>query len=337
MTGSFAVVETSQTSRILPACVQLGRRIVLLAYVCLTACSQATLTVEQPPVDVPEVSVFAWETIGGGLEGGTMTGFRDVRFIRPVAVAARGSDVYIVDAGNDQLYRYNRTFDQLTILKDLKLVVKGEVTDIYLASDLSYYIADADGARVLHFDREGRLIRVFEDRINLGRPVAVKVDEATGYVYIADGFNDDVLVYNADGELLGAIGTRGSGEGEFRGITAFDLGPDGSYVATRFGEYRVQHMDIEGNFDSAFQKDTVTFPLALAADSSGRIFVSDYLDNTIKVYVDNRLVETIGGTGSAPGRFKRITDLWLDNGVLYVVDSLNSRIQLLRVVTPAVR
>lgn len=280
-------------------------------------------------------SIFSWEVITGATEDNPITGVVDNRFVRPVAVAARGREVYIVDAGSDLLYLYNRDFNQLSILKDLKKTVTGEVTDIYVSPDRSYYLADADAARVLHFDSEGRLLDIFEDRANLVRPVAVKVDDATGYVYIADGYDDDVLVYNASKELQGAIGTRGSEAGQFRGITSLALGPLGYYVATRFGEHRVQIMGPDGAYVGALQKDTVTFPLSVAVDRTGRVFVSDYLDNTVKVYVDSKLVETIGGTGSAPGRFKRITDLWLDEGLLYVVDSLNARIQVLRIAGPA--
>jgi len=281
-------------------------------------------------------SVFPWEIISGGIEGDKWSGFAEFRLIRPVAVAARGNDVYIVDAGNDQLYYYDRVRSNLTLFKDLRTVVKGEVTDLFLATDLSLYLADADAGRVLHFDRDGNLIRVFHDPVNLGRPVAVSVDDASGYVYIADGFNDDVLIYNAAGRLQGAIGTRGDENGEFRGVTGMSQGPEGFYVATRFGRHRVQVMAESGVYKSSFQKDTLTFPLAIAVDDSGLSFVADYHDNSIKVYQGDRLLETIGGSGAGPGRFKRITDLWLDDGLLYVADSLNGRVQVLRVVHDAV-
>jgi len=308
--------------------------VLLLSVLLLSACATSTVapTAEQAAIPPPEVSLFQWDIISGGSEGNTLTGVTRVSLMRPVAVAAHGNDVYIVDAGNDLLYLYERTFDRLSVVKDLKGVVRGDVTDIHIAQDLSYYLADADAGRVLHFDRHGELIRVFKDPINLGRPVSVNEDPDTGTVYIADGFNDDVLVYNAAGQLQGAIGTRGQEPGQFMGITAMARGDDSIYVATRFGQHRVQVMNIDGDYQQAFNQDSVTFPTAIVVDDNGRSYVSDFMDNTIRVYVDGRVVESMGGTGSAPGRFKRITDMWLDNGLLYVADSLNGRVQVIRVV-----
>ncbi|MFQ5487378.1 MAG: hypothetical protein ACE5ET_02890 [Gammaproteobacteria bacterium] len=280
----------------------------------------------------PEPAALLWESIDGGVIGGNLTtGLEYLRLMRPVAVAARGPNVYIVDDGLNKLLLYNRDSGSFRVLKDLRRIVSGTVTDIYVSHDLSFYLADADGRRVLHFNRRGELIRVFEDAINLGRPVAVAVDEATGYVYIADGFNDDVLVYNRAGLLNGAIGERGDGPGQFRGITAFALGPDGYYVATRFGTTRVQVMAEDGTFLKAFQKDTAIFPTAIVVDDSNRAYVADYMTNTIHVYVDGVYVYALGRSGSAPGQFKRIADLWLEEGFLYVADSLNGRIQVLRI------
>lgn len=276
------------------------------------------------------VSPILWEEIDGGNVGNAIIGVDHVRFMRPVAVAARGNFIYVVDAGANLLYRYARDFGKLTVLKDLKTIVTGEVRDLYVDGDLSFYITDTDGGRVLHFDRDGNLVQVFKDDINLARPVSVTVDEERGQILIADGFNDFVLVFNRLGVLQGAIGGRGTGNGEFTNIQAITEGPDGIYVACRLG-HRVQIMSRDGDFLKSFQENTVTFPLAIAVDQDKRAFVADYLDNSIKVYVDGRLVDRVGGSGSGPGRFKRITDMWMDEGSLYVADSLNGRIQFARI------
>ncbi len=298
----------------------------------LSAC--AALPFGDKPGTPPEpvdARAAVWEVIEGGVIGGNLvTGTEYLRLMRPVAVAVRGPNVFIVDDGLGKLLLYHRDTGRFQQLQDLRRIVSGSVSDIYVSPDLSYYLADYDGGRVLHFDRDGRLVRTFEDAINLGRPVAVAVDEASGYIFIADGFNDDVLVYNRAGLLNGAIGQRGDGPGRFRRITAFALGPDGYYVATRFGESRIQVLAEDGRFRKFFQKDTVIFPISIVVDESRRAFVGDYLTNTIRVFEDGAYVYSLGRSGSAPGQFKRITDLWLEDGFLYVADGLNGRIQVLR-------
>lgn len=313
-------------------CRALRRCAAALCVLLLSACSLLPESrLGDAPGAAPRHSLYNWSVIDGGVEGGAVTGIRPLRLIRPVAVAARGNFVYIVDAGQQRLFRYDQALQTLQLLKDLSGVVSGEVTDIYVGNDLSYYLADGGGARVMHFSRDGRLLLEIQDRVVLGRPAAISVDEESGYIYIADGFNDDVLIYNPAGQFVDSIGERGDGEGRFRGITALARGPGGVYVGTRFGTARVQLMRPDGLYGSSFQLDTVTFPTAIAVDGDNRVFVSDYFDNTIKVYVDGKLVDTLGGNGSAPGKFRRITDMWLDDGLLYVADSLNGRIQVLRV------
>ncbi len=272
-----------------------------------------------------------WQTIDGGLVtgGNFVTGPPDVRFLQPVAVAARGHLIYILDVGHRQLFRYDARLDRLERALDLRGVVSGNDADLYLARDLSVWIADTDGARVLHFDRNGRQLRVIEDHINITRPVSVRVNDTTGYIFIADGNNDGVLVYNPEGLPVGAFGGRGRGPGKFTGISVLAQGPKGYYIGTRFGEHRVQVMAFDGGWLESFQPDTVTFPIAIAVAGDGLAYVADYMADDIKVYDGDRLVDVIGGHGAAPGRFSRITSLWIDEGNLYVADSLNRRIQVL--------
>lgn len=287
----------------------------------------------EAPVAAPQAGAGEiWQVVEGAPVSGErelFTGVQNMRFVQPVAVAARGQHVYVVDAGSQQLFRYDVGLDRLTLVKDLRGLLSGATADIHVHRDLSFYIADADGARVLHFDHDGRLLREIEDRVNIGRPVSVLVNEDSGYLFIADGFNDDVMVFNPAGLLTGAIGVRGEGPGRFLGITALAQGPLGFYIATRFGPSRVQVMGFDGRYRESLQQDTVTFPAAIAVASDGRAYVADYMSDDIKVYDGTALVGVIGGHGSAPGRFRRITDLWIDEGFLYVADSLNRRIQIL--------
>jgi len=278
-------------------------------------------------------SLYGWRDINGGIEANTSSkyfGQRHVRFMRPVQVAARGNFIFVVDAGTELLYRYDMSRNELKVVIDLKGVTAGEVTDLYVYPDHSFMLVDPDSARVLHFNRNGRLIRTFEDNLNLIRPVAVTYDEEMGRVLIADGSSDDVLVFTKTGQLQGVIGTRGVSDGQFLNITAMTSGEGGIYVTSRLGR-RVQVMGRDGSHLQSFQRDAVVFPLAVAVDRSGNTFVSDYLDNSIKVFQEGLFLESIAGSGVVPGRFKRISDLWYDEGFLYAVDSLNGRVQVLRV------
>ena len=271
-----------------------------------------------------------WQVIDGGVQDlSRLAGPIDYRFMQPVAVAARGHLVYIVDAGLQKLFVYDSQIDRIHILKDLRGVLHSDAAAIFLDRDFSFFIADSASGRVMHFDTNGKLIKTLEDRLNLGRPVAVTVNPDSGYIFVADGFKDHVLAFDPTGALTAAIGDRGQGPGRFLGITALAEGPRGFYIGTRFGEDRVQVMGNDGLYLESFQRDTVTFPTAIAVRSDGLAFVSDYLADDIKVYRGTELVDTIGGHGGAPGKFRRITGLWLDQDSLYVADSLNRRVQVL--------
>lgn len=276
--------------------------------------------------------LYPLETITGGVMGNDFVGNANQRLQRPVAVAVRDHNLYIVDAGREVLYLYDDFSKRMSILKDLRGVVTGDVPDIYVAADRSYYLADADGRRVLHFDRNGRLLQTFKDALNLARPVAVAVDEANGDVYVADGLFDHILVFNSAGDPWRMLGDRGQEDGEFLNITAMTRGPDGVYVTARLGK-RGQVLDQDtGKFRYAFDDDTLVFPNGIAVDKmSDRAYVSDFFDNSIKIFEHGHLLATVGGTGASPGRFKGIADVTLESGFLYVADSLNGRIQVFKI------
>lgn len=319
----------------------------------LTGCALmegASLTPVPPETtasaNAADAPLFFEESISGGVMGNPFFGrgemsrittgdteglvrIRQPQFHRPVAVAAKDQWIYVVDAGLQAVLVYDRFTRHLEPLADLHGMTGPEVADIFVTGDRSFYLADRYGAKVLKFSRDGRLELTIQDTMNLRQPVAVAVDETTGDIYVADGVMDHVLVFNSAGMLWRAIGGRGEGEGQFLNITGMALGPDGLYVTARLA-HRAQVMSLEGQFKYAFELDTLVFPNSAAVDASNRIYITDFIDNKIKIFEQGKLVTDFGGTGVSPGRFKGISDVWVDGGTLYVADSLNGRIQVFR-------
>ena len=120
MSHSLTVLKHSRRPHPGPWSGVLWRSFLLLPILLLSACASVAPVADQAAIPPPEVSLYQWDIISGGSEGNSFTGIGAVRLIRPTVVAASGNEVYIVDAGSDILYLYERAYDRLSILKDLK-------------------------------------------------------------------------------------------------------------------------------------------------------------------------------------------------------------------------
>jgi len=59
------------------------------------------------------------------------------------------------DMSRGIIYKYNLKTHRMSALWGTGDHITGEVSDIYLASDLSFYVTDLDGRRALHFSPNG--------------------------------------------------------------------------------------------------------------------------------------------------------------------------------------
>jgi len=254
----------------------------------------------------------------------------EIKLQNPVAVGGADNLLFIVDAGPKVVYKFDLITNEIEPIKEIATHFSGSPGNIYVAKDRSFYIVDSIGRKVLHFSEQGDLLMTFQDLANLSRPMDVVVNEETGDVLVADGSFSRVVVFNRIGKATAAIGQRGTGPGRFRAMTAMTTGADGLYILDRL-ELPVQVLDWQGNYRYSFGESELLFPNAIAVDKDQRAFISDRSTNTIQVYQDGQLIMTFGGGGSAPGRFRLITGLWVSGNLLYVADSLNRRVQVLRI------
>lgn len=254
----------------------------------------------------------------------------EIKLQEPVAVGGIDGLLYIVDAGPKLVYKYDLVTNEIEPIKEIATHFDGSPGNIYVAKDHSFYIVDSIGRKVMHFSDNGELLTTFEDQANLSRPMDVLVNEETGDVLVADGSFSRIVVFNNIGKAISAIGQRGTGPGRFRAMTYMTSGADGLYILDRL-ELPVQVIDWQGNYRYSFGENELLFPNAIAVDKDQRAFISDRSTNTIQVYQNGQLLMTFGGGGSAPGRFRLITSMWVNGNLLYVADSLNRRVQVLRI------
>ena len=134
-------------------------------------------------------------------------------------------------------------------------------------------------------------------------PYGIAVDHASGFIYVADTLNETLRKVTPAGAV-----TTLAGKANVSGST------DGTGSTARFN-----------------------FPTSVCVDSSGRIFVTDTNNNTIRMVTPAGVVTTVGGqagtAGTAEGagseaRFSSPYGIAIDNaGVLYIADATTNTIR----------
>ena len=84
----------------------------------------------------------------------------------------------------------------------------------------------------------------------------------------------------------------------------------------------------EGTFKRYFQPKYA--PTCIAATSDNHLLITSHSSNTVMVYtLEGELVHEFGGKGAHPGRFNGPAGICVDdNGVVYVADCYNKRVQV---------
>ena len=192
----------------------------------------------------------------------------------------------------------------------------------------------------------------------LSEPQGVAVDSA-GNVYIADVGNHRIRkVANGVITTVAGYGTPGfSGDGgpatSAQLAHPYDVSVDsaGNLYIADYDNQRIRKVSngvittVAGNGTAGFSGDNgpatsaqLNYPMAIAVDASGNIFVADYFDNRVRK-VSNGVITTVAGSGT-PGGFSGdggpATSAQLNNpngvavdsaGNLYISDYNNKRIR----------
>jgi DNA-binding beta-propeller fold protein YncE len=254
-----------------------------------------------------------------------------VNFVQPVGVAVRNDVLLVADAGARVIWKFDRLRDAMAPFATFTGFGPEQGASMVVGNDLSVWVALPADHVVVQYDLRGQVVRRWADSFDAPRPTAVAVPEDRSEVLIADGASARVLVFDPLGRPRSVLG--GTRPAMLQSVAAMAFGPRGLYVLDRIAQ-QVVVLDPRGVPIEVIGEHQLVQPRALAVDASGRVFVSDDLEQKIKVFRGNQLLASVGGMGNGPGRFGRIESMALDGNLLYVADSLNARVQIL-LVAPA--
>ena len=133
-------------------------------------------------------------------------------------------------------------------------------------------------------------------------------------------------MFDQTGQLKNTIGSKGSGDGQFRCPCGISIKGDVLYVADS-DNHRIQKLTSRGEFIHKFGQmgsDQGTFysPMAVIVDSNNRLIVSDWYNNRIQIFnEDGGRLLTIDRKGTGNSNFTWPRGLALDpQGNIHVAD-----------------
>jgi DNA-binding beta-propeller fold protein YncE len=170
-------------------------------------------------------------------------------------------------------------------------------------------------------------------------PAGVAVD-AGGTLYVVDGPNDHILLFDRAGQPVATWGVTGSGPGQFRfaeeaediwGDLAF--GPDGNlYVVDPFNS-RVQVLGPDGAFlrewgEPGAGEGQFDLPSGIGIDGAGRVYVAEYGNKRVQVFDgEGRFLAAWAPSEAAGGPFTGPGDVAVDAaGFVWVTDWGTNRV-----------
>ena len=196
-------------------------------------------------------------------------------------------------------------------------------------------VSDPVAGTIFAFDAgDGRFLGELGSE-NLKRPCGLAYDAVRDRLFVADTGLHQIVVLALDGEVIAAIGERGSAPGQFNYPTNVAVDSMGRLFVSDTLNFRVQVFDTDfkpmrtigrlGDMPGYFAQ-----PKGLALDSENHLYVIDAQFEVVQVFdADGRLLMHFGEEGQGPGQFWLPTGMAIDDSDrIWIADSYNKRVQV---------
>jgi DNA-binding beta-propeller fold protein YncE len=317
----------------------------------LSAADVGVRPVVWPPAPEPPRLAFVRSFSGAadlGIARGLLDRVRDLifgeaetRLVRPMAVVASRGVIYVADPGVRGVHRFDTVRGSYGVVRAADGSPLPSPVGLALGAAGEVYVTDSARAEVLVIAPEGRSALPLKLGVRPAQPTGIAYDSRRRQLIVADTAAHRLLVFAADGTHLSTIGRRGTAGGEFNFPTHLWVESDGGLLVSDSLNFRVQSFDAEGRFVASFgrQGDGIgdaPRQKGIASDRHGHIYVADAVLDALQIFDrSGRLLLALGGRGSETGEFRLPAGVFIESGdaeLIYVADSANRRIQVLRYV-----
>ena len=188
-------------------------------------------------------------------------------------------------------------------------------------------LSDYDNNSIKMFTIQGRHVRTIDRGSTTFEPQGITISP-DGHIYVCEGANHCVCVFDVIGKILFIFGSRGSGDECFDCPEDLCFASDGFLYITDVDNSRISVYDKDGKF---IRKFTTTYkPTCIDATDCGHLIVSSFGSHKVMIYTTGGdLVRVFGERGSKLGQFSRPTGVSVDSdGLIYIADRDNHRIQV---------
>ena len=194
------------------------------------------------------------------------------------------------------------------------------------------YVADAELGVVVRLDSKGNPAGGIGKGI-LQRPTGLARDAERGVLYVADTRAHDIKLFADNGTLLGTLGRRGTGDGEFNAPTHLAFSDGRLYVTDSLNNRiqmfeRDQAQPLRAIGRRGLYVGNLVRPKGVAVDGEGNVYVVEgYFDYLLVFNAQGEFLMPLGGTGQGSGNFFLPAGVWVDgNNRVFVADMFNGRV-----------
>jgi len=209
---------------------------------------------------------------------------------------------------------------------------------VCLPGALAIAVALASGAPSAHAIELTRIKHLFDITAGFNAPSDVAVSK-DGRIYVVDGVNNAIKVFDYNGRLQSTFGEEGSDKAKFRYPLGIDIPPSGKVFIADSGNHRVQVFSPAGQYEAELNvpdnNGRPGDPTDVAVDeAANRCYVVDNDNHRILVYdlKTFKMIDIFGqpGTGNRQFRYPFLIAQDKDKDKdLYIVDVINTRVQVL--------